>query len=88
MGKWKIVFTKNADSDSVKIDKSGLKPKVIELINILKDNPFTRYPAFEKLSGDLEGMYSRRINKQHRLVYEVYKKEKTVRILAMWTHYE
>ncbi|WP_017295331.1 Txe/YoeB family addiction module toxin [Geminocystis herdmanii] len=71
-----------------KINNSGLKNKVEKLIGILKVNPYKNPPSYEKLTGDLEGMYSRRINLQHRLVYEVDNEKKRVKILMMWTHYE
>ncbi len=85
---WKIVFTKKAQKDAEKLVSSGLKAKTENLLNILKQNPYTSPPPFEKLSGDLTGVYSRRINIQHRLVYQIYEEEKTVKILRMWTHYE
>jgi len=74
--------------DAKKLAASGLKPKALELLAILEGDPFQNPPPFEKLVGDLAGTYSRRINIQHRMVYEVFTKEKTVRILRMWTHYE
>ncbi len=85
---WKVVYSKNAVKDAQKILEAGLKEKVLALIAILERNPFQNPPPFEKLIGDLSGAYSRRINIRHRLVYEVFPKEKTVRILRMWTHYE
>jgi Txe/YoeB family toxin of toxin-antitoxin system len=88
MVKWQIVFTKQAVIDAKKIKTSGLKPKVEALLNILQNNPFCNYPKFEKLVGDLSGAYSRRINIQHRLVYQVLKENKTVKIIRMWTHHE
>lgn len=88
MVNYKIVYTKYAKKDSVKIKKSNLKDKVIKLIKILEENPYKNPPPYEKLVGDLIGSYSRRINIQHRLVYEVVEEEKTVKILRMWTHYE
>ena len=86
--KWRIVFTKQAIKDSKKIDSANLKRKVVKLLDILKTNPYTIHPPFEKLIGDLSGAYSRRINIHHRLVYQIYDKEKTVKIIRMWTHYE
>lgn len=86
--KWKLVFTKQAQKDAKKLSASGLKLKAEKLIEILEDNPFQTPPPYEKLVGDLTGAYSRRINEQHRLVYQVYKEEKVVKILRMWTHYE
>ena len=85
---WRIVFTKQAQKDAKKITASGLKPKAEDLLRILKKNPFQKDPSYEKLIGDLEGAYSRRINIKHRLVYQIYKKSKTVKVIRMWTHYE
>ena len=85
---WKIVYTRQAVKDSKKIESANLKPKVVKLLDLLKTNPYTTHPSFEKLLGDLSGAYSRRINIQHRLVYQLYDKEKTVKIIRMWTHYE
>ncbi|MEN8153828.1 MAG: Txe/YoeB family addiction module toxin [Acidobacteriota bacterium] len=86
--KWKLVYTKQAQKDAKKIKTSGLKDKVIIILDILKEDPFKSPPAFEKLTGDLTGAYSRRINIQHRMVYQVLQKEKIVKIIKMWTHYE
>lgn len=85
---WKIVYTQDALKDKKKAFEAGFKNKVISLLEILKENPFTTYPPYEKLIGDYKGAYSRRINRQHRLVYSVYKEEKIVKIISMWTHYE
>jgi Txe/YoeB family toxin of toxin-antitoxin system len=85
---WELVFAKQAMKDAKKIAASGLKPKAQELLAVLTNDPFQNPPPFEKLVGDLAGAYSRRINIQHRVVYEVFAKEKTVRVLRMWTHYE
>jgi len=85
---WDIVFAKQALKDAKKIAACGLKPKAQELLAILAINPLQNPPTFEKLVGDLAGAYSRRINIQHRLVYEVFAAERTVRVLRMWTHYE
>jgi len=85
---WAVVFAKQAIKDAMKLAVSGLKPKAQELLSVLANDPFQNPPPFEKLVGDLAGAYSRRINIQHRIVYEVFIKEKTVRILRMWTHYE
>ncbi len=85
---WKIALTKRALKDAKKINRAGLKSKVDQLIDILKQNPYQNPPPYEKLTGDLEDMYSRRINLQHRLVYEIDSKEKRVKILMMWSHYE
>lgn len=85
---WQIVYTKQAEKDSKKIAHAGLKEKVEIILNILAENPFQTPPPYEKLLGDLAGAYSRRINIQHRLVYQVLKREKAVKIIRMWTHYE
>lgn len=85
---WNLVYYKYALKDAKKISAAGLKDKTLTLLEILKTDPFQNPPPYEKLVGDLQGAYSRRINIQHRLVYEVFRKEKTVRILRMWTHYE
>lgn len=85
---WKIVFTKPAQKDAQKIKEAGLKPNVIELIDILKENPYTSLPPFEKLVGDLAGAYSRRINFRHRIVYQILEEEHIVKVIRMWTHYE
>jgi len=85
---WRIVFTKQAKKDAKKLAAAGLRPKAEELLDILRQNPFQTPPRYEKLIGDLSGAYSRRINIQHRLVYQVYEDEMTVKILRMWTHYE
>ncbi len=85
---WEIVYSKQAIKDSKKIIESKLENRVKKLISILENDPFQTEPPYEKLLGDLSGAYSRRINIQHRLVYQVFLKEKTVRILRMWTHYE
>ncbi|KPF67067.1 toxin of toxin-antitoxin system [beta proteobacterium AAP99] len=85
---WTIVFAKHALKDAKKLAASGLKPKAQELLAVLASDPFQNPPPFEKLVGDLTGAYSRRINIQHRLVYEVFVTERTVRVLRMWTHYE
>ena len=88
MVSWAIVYARQAMKDAKKLTVSGLKPKAQELLAVLADDPFQHPPPFEKLVGDLAGAYSRRINIQHRIVYEVFPKEETVRILRMWTHYE
>jgi len=85
---WEVVYAKQAMKDAKKLAASGLKLKAQELLAILAADPFQNPPPFEKLVGDLAGAYSRRINIQHRIVYEVFTKERTVRILRMWTHYE
>lgn len=85
---WQLVFTKQAQKDAKKLSKSGLRLQAEKLLEILRKNPFCQAPAFEKLVGDLEGAYSRRINVKHRLVYQVFKEERIVKIIRMWTHYE
>ena len=85
---WSVVFTKQAQKDARKIASSHLKPQAQALLDLLAQDPFQNPPPYEKLVGDLEGAYSRRINIQHRLVYQVYLAEKTVKVLRMWTHYE
>ena len=85
---WDLYFTKRAQKDAKKIAAAGLKNKTKQLLEIIRENPFQNPPPYEKLVGDLAGAYSRRINIQHRLVYQVYEKEKIVRVLRMWTHYE
>jgi toxin YoeB len=86
--KWQVVYAKQALKDAKKISAGGLKEKAQELLEVLASDPFQNPPPFEKLVGDLEGAYSRRINIQHRLVYEVFKKQRIVRVLRMWTLYE
>jgi len=88
MVKWKIVFTKQAQRDARKIAAAGLRPKAQKLLDILSENPFQILPPYEKLIGDLSGAYSRRINIQHRLVYQILEDIKTVKVIRMWTHYE
>lgn len=88
MVSWQLVFTKQAQKDAKKIALSGLKPHAERLLEILKENPFKNPPPYEKLVGDLSGAYSRRINIQHRLVYQVLEDIKTVKVMRMWTHYE
>lgn len=85
---WALVFAKSALKDAKKLAASGLKPKALELLDVIATDPFQNPSPFEKLVGDLAGAYSRRINIQHRIVYEVFVDEKTVRVLRMWTHYE
>ncbi|MBU1264179.1 MAG: Txe/YoeB family addiction module toxin [Thiobacillus sp.] len=85
---WQVVFAKHALKDAKKLAASGLKSKALELLAILERDPFQNPPPYEKLVGDLAGAYSRRINIQHRLVYEVFTETRTVRVLRMWTHYE
>lgn len=85
--KWEVVFAKHALKDGKKVAAAGLKGRAQELLDLAKD-PFHNPPPYEKLVGDLQGAYSRRISIQHRLVYEVFKSERIVRVLRMWTHYE
>jgi len=85
---WRLVYTKAAQKDAKKLASAGLKPKAQSLLEVLADNPYQSPPPFEKLVGDLSGTYSRRINIQHRLVYQVLDEERTVKVLRMWTHYE
>jgi toxin YoeB len=85
---WVVVFAKAAAKDAKKLAAAGLKGKTQELLEVITADPFQNPPPFEKLVGDLDGAYSRRINIQHRLGYEVFKKERIVRVLRMWTHYE
>lgn len=85
---WALVYTKQAQKDAKKLAAAGLKEKAQALLAVIARNPFANPPPFEKLVGDLSGAYSRRINIQHRLVYEVVKAEKTIKVLRMWTHYE
>jgi toxin YoeB len=85
---WQVVFAKHALKDARNLAAAGLQPKAEELLAILAIDPFQTPPRFEKLVGDLAGAYSRRINIQHRLVYEVFPEERVVRVLRMWTHYE
>ncbi len=85
---WQLVFSKHAQKDAKKLAAAGLKLKAQDLLAILADDPFHKPPPYEKLVGDLAGAYSRRINIQHRLVYEVFAEERVVRVLRMWSHYE
>ena len=85
---WQLVFTKQAQKDARNLSSVGLKDKAQLLLAVVADNPFQTPPPYEKLVGDLAGAYSRRINIQHRIVYEVFIPEKTVRVSRMWTHYE
>ncbi len=88
MVKWEVVFAKHALKDAKKLSSVGLRDKAQALLDVLAQDPFQNPPPYEKLVGDLEGAYSRRINIQHRMVYEVFKKEHIARVLRMWTHYE
>lgn len=88
MVNWRLVFTKQAQKDAKKIAHSGLKPQAERLLDILKENPYKNPPPYEKLLGDLNDAYSRRINIQHRVVYQILDDIKTVKVIRMWTHYE
>ena len=85
---WDLRFTGQAGKDAKKLASAGLKPKAQELLEVLRNNPFQNPPPYEKLVGDLSGVFSRRINIKHRLVYQVLEKERVVKVLRMWTHYE
>lgn len=86
--RWRLVFTRQAQKDARKLAASGLKPKAQALLDLIAEDPFRRPPPFEKLVGDLTGAYSRRINIQHRLVYQVLLDERTVKVLRLWSHYD
>ena len=88
MVSWRLVFTKHAKRDAKKLARSGLKPQAERILNILKEDPYQTPPPCEKLIGDLSGACSRRINIQHRLVYQILDDIKTVKVIRMWTHYE
>lgn len=85
---WKLVYTRQAQKDAKKLAEAGLKNKAQALLDIIITNPYQRPPPYEKLVGDLAGAYSRRINIQHRLVYQIYEKEQTIKVIRLWTHYE
>lgn len=85
---WEVYFTKQAQKDAKKLAATGLKAKALELLDVLKNNPYQNPPPYEKLVGDLTGACSRRINIQHRLVYQVIESEQVVKVLRMWSHYE
>lgn len=85
---WQVIFSKQAFKDLQKIKSAGLSPKVHRLVDLLADNPYATPPSYEKLTGNLNGMYSRRINIQHRLVYTIDEDTRTIHILRTWTHYE
>jgi Txe/YoeB family toxin of toxin-antitoxin system len=85
---WQVAFTKQAQKDANKLSSSGLRQKAEQLIEILRENPYETPPPFEKLLGDLSGAFSRRINIQHRMIYQVLDDEKVFKIIRMWTHYE
>jgi toxin YoeB len=88
MVKWKVFYTKQAQKDAKKLSASNLKSKALEILQILEEDPYQSPPPFEKLVGDLTGTYSRRINIQHRIVYQIIDDQKIVKILRMYTHYE
>ena len=88
MAKWQLLYTKAAQKDAKNLSAAELKDKALSLLNIMAENPFQNPPPYEKLVGDLTGAYSRRINIQHRLVYQVLEAEKIIKVLRMWTHYE
>lgn len=88
MSRWRVVFTRQAQKDAKRIASAGLRTKVEYLLDVLRDDPYRSPPPFEKLVGDLSGAYSRRINVQHRLVYEILPEARTVKVIRMWTHYE
>ena len=85
---WRLLYTKQAQKDAKRLAAAGLKARVQEMLDVLADDPFRSPPSFEKLVGDLRGAYSRRINIQHRLVYQILTDEHAVKVLRMWTHYE
>jgi len=85
---WRVVFTKQAQKDAKKLSAAGLRPKAEKLIEILRENPYQTPPPFENLLGDLSGAFSRRINIQHRLVYQILDDKKVVKVIRMWTHYK
>ena len=85
---WRVVFTKQAQKDAKKLAAAGLRSKAEKLLDILRENPYQTPPTFEKLLGDLTGASSRRINIQHRLVYQILDNEKVIKVIRMWTHYE
>ncbi|WP_047548754.1 Txe/YoeB family addiction module toxin [Methylotenera sp. G11] len=88
MATWQLLYTKAAQKDARNLAAAGLKDKALQLLDILAENPFQNPPPYEKLVGDLTGAYSRRINIQHRLVYQVLDAEKIIKVLRMWSHYE
>ena len=88
MSSWRIVLTKRAEKDAKKLSSAGLKEKALSLLSVLKENAYETPPPYEKLVGDLKGYYSRRINIQHRLVYQVLESKRIVQVIRMWTHYE
>jgi len=85
---WELVYTKQAQKDAKKLSSAGLKDKAQKVLDIVKVNPYQNPPPYEKLIGDLAGAYSRRINIQHRVVYQIYEEEKAIKVIRLWTHYE
>ena len=85
---WRVIFTKQAQKDAHNLAQAGLRSKTEELLSVLREDPYQNPPAYEKLVGSLAGAYSRRINRQHRLVYQIYNDEQVVKVIRMWTHYE
>lgn len=85
---WRVIFTRQAQKDAVRIERAGLRDRAEQLLAVLREDPHQNPPQFEKLTGDLSGAYSRRINIQHRLVYQVFNEERVVKVIRMWTHYE
>lgn len=85
---WELVYTRQAKKDAKKLARAGLKSKAQALLDILAENPYQNPPPYEKLVGDLAGAYSRRINIQHRLVYQIYEQERVIKVIRLWTHYE
>lgn len=85
---YKLLYTKQAKKDARKLSEKNLKEKAQEILKVLEEDPFKKYPPYEKLIGDLTGAFSRRLNIQHRIVYQVYQKEQIVKVIRMWTHYE
>ena len=85
---YRVVFTRQAQKDARQVDRAGLRPKAERILAVLEQNPFQTPPPYEKLLGDLSGAYSRRLNIQHRIVYQVYESERVVKVIRMWTHYE
>jgi toxin YoeB len=85
---WEVIYTKQAQKDAKKLAAAGLKDKALQLLEILKNDPFQNPPPYEKLVGDLVGVYSRRINIQHRLIYQILSNERRVKVLRLWSHYE
>ena len=85
---YQLTYTRQAQKDAKKLAQSGLKKNALKILGVIEKNPFQKPPSFEKLPGDLIGAYSRRINIQHRLIYQVYEKEKIIKVIRMWTHYK